>query len=166
MRCGRSMETKKRKIASKKRASQIISFDGLEKGNCSFTDLDGVCEIDNKYLIMTEAKLTGKEVPIAQRLLMERLTDWAPTAGVSFIVEHDTNSDEEVRLVDCLVKEIRLSEGSEYENIPFLTPGKWEKFSQLKRHPLGRWLLKFESEWKTRKLIDTYEHKFSYCGYE
>jgi hypothetical protein len=148
------METKKREIAHKKRASQIISFDGLEKGNCSFTDLDGMCEIDNKYLIMTEAKLVGKEVPIAQRLLMERLTDWAPTAGVSFIVEHDTNSDEEVRLVDCLVREVRLSEG------------KWEKFSQLKRHPLGRWLLKFESEWKTRKLIDTYNQRFFYCGYE
>lgn len=148
------METKKREIASKKRASQIISFDGLEKGNCSFTDLDGMCEIDNKYLIMTEAKLIGKEVPIAQRLLMERLTDWAPTAGVSFIVEHDTNSDEEVRLVDCLVREVRLSKG------------KWQKFSQLKRHPLGKWLLKFESEWKTRKLIDTYNQQFFYCGYE
>ena len=40
------METKKREIAHMDRASQIISFDGLERGNCSFTDLDGVCEIN------------------------------------------------------------------------------------------------------------------------
>ncbi len=136
------------------RASQVISFDGLEKGNCSFTDLDGACEIDNRYFVIVEAKMEGKEIPIAQRLLMERVPDWAPTGGMSFIVEHDTNSGEIVRLADCLVREYRWSKKD------------WVKVIQPKRKPLGTYLVALEKEWKTGKLIDTYEHKFSYCGYE
>ena len=152
--CGGSMETKKIEIAHMDRASQIISFDGLERGNCSFTDLDGVCEINNEHLVIVEAKMEGKEIPIAQRLLMERLTDWAPIDGVSFVVEHDTNAGEIVRLADCLVREFRLSKKD------------WVKVIQPKRKPLGTYLVTLEKKWKTRKLIDTYEHKFSYCGYE
>ena len=148
------MQTKTREIAYMERASQVISFNGLERGNCSFTDLDGVCEIDNKYFIIVEAKMEGKEIPIAQRLLMERVTDWAPVGGVSFVVEHDTNVGEIVRLSDCLVREFRLSKKD------------WIKVIQPNRKPLGEYLVALEKEWRTEKLIDTYEHKFSYCGYE
>ena len=148
------MQTKTREIAYMERASQVISFNGLERGNCSFTDLDGVCEIDNKYFIIVEAKMEGKQIPIAQRLLMERVTDWAPVGGVSFVVEHDTNVGEIVRLSDCLVREFRLSKKD------------WIKVIQPNRKPLGEYLVALEKEWRTEKLIDTYEHKFSYCGYE
>ena len=148
------METKKREFNNIQRASQVISFDGLEKGNCSFTDLDGVCEINNEYLIITDAKVEGNELPIGQRILMERFCDKNWVGAIAFVVEHDTTVDKIVRLTDCLVREARIRNG------------KWERYSQLKRKPLGMWLSELESRWNTGKLVDTYEHKFSYCGYK
>ena len=98
-----------RKIYNQKRFKQPLLFEGLESGKVSYTDVDFIREIDNKYLIIGEVKTRGTVVPIGQRLLIERLCDKNWKEAVAVIVEHTVPVEEGIQLKDTLVREYRFA---------------------------------------------------------
>ena len=135
----------KRQFYNRKKAKQLISFEKMERGQCSWTDGDGMCEIDNKYFFIVESKTVGTDCPIGQRLLMERLCDKNWDYSAAFIVEHDVKPPEDVKLIDCFVREFRNRNG------------KWVKVIQPKRRPFGEYLVAIERKYNTKKLVEKYE---------
>ena len=121
-----------RKIHNQEKFRQQILFEGLESGKVSYTDIDFIREIDNKYLIIGDVKSSGQKLPIGQKLTIERLCDkdWKFSLGV--IVEHNVPVTDDVYLKDCSVVEI-------YKNKKWITaPGAKStnpmKFSDLQKN--------------------------------
>ena len=90
------------------RARQLIRFDGMNVGKCSFTDIDAVMEWRDLGWLVFEVKQTGKEIPVGQRIALERFVRDASAAGkyaVASVVEHSVmNPHEDIYLRDCLVR--------------------------------------------------------------
>ncbi|MCH1473660.1 MAG: hypothetical protein L7V85_07080 [Bacteroidia bacterium] len=90
-------------IKYKDRFTQKLDFTGFSRGKIHPTDIDGIIEIDNKYLIIFEVKKKGMDVPTGQRLLLQRLADcWEKTNGPAFVIycEHETKTEEIVYLLN------------------------------------------------------------------
>lgn len=99
------------RIHNLKKASQPIDFSGLKiNGNIYPTDIDGLIEINNKEYIIFEVKYRDSEVPLGQRLALERMTDDFRIAGkrvLTVVCEHNVKDfDKAVKAADCLVREI------------------------------------------------------------
>ena len=95
-----------RTIANQKRFKQQLLFEGTERGNICFTDVDFILEIDNHSFIIGECKVKNNPLTVGQKLIMERLCDkpgW--TNCIAVVVEHDVPTDRDVRLVDTVVRE-------------------------------------------------------------
>lgn len=76
-----------------KRIKQVIAFDDLRWGNIHPTDIDGCIEYKDKAVILLEYKLQGYEMPLGQRLCLERLAHDIELAGKQAVVllcEHTT----------------------------------------------------------------------------
>ena len=106
----------KRVIHNRSRLNQQILFEGLEYGKLSYTDLDFIQERKGKLLICGDVKVRGIELPLGQRLLIQRLCDkWSidgsPAYGV--VSEHDVSPNQDVILSQTNIREV-------YHN------GKWE----------------------------------------
>ena len=103
----------KRKIHSEARFRQQLLFEGLESGKVSYTDIDFIREIDDKYLIIGEVKSQGNKVPIGQRLTIERLCnkDWEFSIGV--IAEHNVPVTRDYYLAECWPTEIYYNKNDE-----------------------------------------------------
>jgi len=88
------------------RAKQLIDFTGVQSGNIYPSDIDAVLEFDSKYLLLFELKKVGVQVPLGQRMMLERIIDaWEDSGKIGSVVycEHDTKSHETIYLKDCLV---------------------------------------------------------------
>ena len=88
------------------RAKQLIDFTGVQSGNIYPSDIDAVLEFDSKYLLLFELKKVGVQVPLGQRMMLERIIDaWEDSGKIGSVVycEHDTQSHETIYLKDCLV---------------------------------------------------------------
>lgn len=99
------------------RGRQLLLFDGMQYGNITPTDFDAVIEYKNRLWVVFEAKLAGKDVPIGQKLALERFVQdikGVKKHGVALVVEHNTNLDEDIILRDCLVRELFSTEGLEW----------------------------------------------------
>lgn len=96
------------------RGRQLIRFDGLQYGNITPTDIDGIIEYRNALWLMFEAKMKGKDVPTGQRLALERFIQNVRIAkrhGIAMIVEHDVqDTDRDIYLKDCTVRELITTE--------------------------------------------------------
>ena len=62
-------------------AKQLLSFAGMKFGTISPTDIDAFIEIRGEVFIFIEAKFGDAEMPLGQRLALERLTDTIEYAG-------------------------------------------------------------------------------------
>lgn len=97
-------------IENKKRAQQINDFSGLQYGNITPTDLDGLIEYKNKGYVLIEIKYKGKELPFGQRLAIERMVNDFACAGktaIAIIADHYIdNTDDDVNVSDCNVREL------------------------------------------------------------
>ena len=85
---------------------QSIDFTGVESGNIHPTDIDAVLEFDNEVLILMEVKRKGNQLPIGQRLVLERLTDaWHNSdKSITLVIEHEFKNDEkDIPLAECYV---------------------------------------------------------------
>ena len=93
-----------------KRIKQVISFDGLQFGVISPTDIDGCIEYRDKALILLEYKLRGYKMPTGQRLCLERIADDVEMSGrkaTVFLCEHDvTDVDKPVDAKSAIVKAV------------------------------------------------------------
>lgn len=84
---------------NRQRAKQLLDF-GMSNGRISCTDIDAVIEVGGKYLILFEVKYNGKDIPVGQSLLLERMAKcWCCKPGNRAIVAQvnhsvkDTNTD-------------------------------------------------------------------------
>lgn len=92
------------------RARQLIRFDDMHIGNRGFTDIDAIMEWRDRAWLIFEVKCVGKDVPVGQRLALERFVRDASACGkyaVAAIVEHNIGDpSRDVYLRDCLVKSL------------------------------------------------------------
>lgn len=91
------------------RIKQVLDFRGVGNSKIHPTDIDAVLEFDNKYLILFEIKLKGKENTLGQELVLKRIVDcWEKVNGKAFIIycEHNTNPKEIVTMENTLVNRI------------------------------------------------------------
>lgn len=97
-------------IQNRERARQIRDFRGLQFGTITPTDIDGLLDFRNRLFVYLEAKLSGTELPFGQKLALERQCDNQVKAGVPaavLILEHDTESTEDIDFAVCSVREYR-----------------------------------------------------------
>ena len=88
---------------SKRRAKQLLLFDGLKWGNITPTDVDMVIEFKNATWVLCEVKFNGRTVGLGQRLLMERFVEDMSRAGktaIAIVSDHyieDCETDVDVK---------------------------------------------------------------------
>lgn len=100
-------------IYSPERFRQPIIFDGLKWGKIQPTDIDAMLELQDKAYAFFEVKSGNKDVPLGQRIALERLVSDTGRGGkrsVAMVVSHEVeNPLEPVVLADCLVRELYYS---------------------------------------------------------
>ncbi len=109
-------------IKYRKRFNQPIVFNGLQDGVISPTDIDFVFEVDNKFLLIGECKVEGKDLTIGQKLVLQRLVDNWTAAGklaIAYYVTHNFHPDDDVVLSDCNVHSVYTSGQWQRKNIKF-----------------------------------------------
>lgn len=98
------------KIKYRERARQIKDFSDLKWNKITPTDIDGFVEFGNKVFIFIEFKCFGVELPLGQRLAIERLVDLISSTGkpcIGIVAEHNTPIEEDINCGEAIVKEIR-----------------------------------------------------------
>ena len=109
-------------IKYRKRFNQPIVFNGLQDGVISPTDIDFVFEVDNKFLLIGECKVEGKDLTIGQKLVLQRLVDNWTAAGklaIAYYVTHNFHPDDDVVLSECNVHSVYTSGQWQRKNIKF-----------------------------------------------
>lgn len=90
---------------------QLIDFKGLEVDGYIYpTDIDGLIEYKDSEYILFEVKYGSAEVPLGQKLAIQRMIDDFTKVGkqaVAFVCEHTVrNADKPVVAAWCKVREI------------------------------------------------------------
>jgi hypothetical protein len=76
-------------IRNSKEVVRAIDFTGVQNGVIHPSDIDAVLEFDNDILILIEVKKIGNEIPIGQKLLLERIcSSWNTSRSVVLKVEY------------------------------------------------------------------------------
>jgi len=95
-------------IRNSKEVRKTIDFTGVQNGLMHPSDIDAVLEFDNDILILMEVKKQGIEIPVGQKLLLERLSQsWHTSRSVVLKVEYLNifKDDEDIPLDQCYVTE-------------------------------------------------------------
>ena len=125
--------------------NQPVLFDKLGIGQMRMTDFDGVMEVDNKFLILSEVKQAGKEMPYGQSLSYERVCKaWVQSGkkGVVILAYHnELDPTKPIFLKDCIVTKI-------------YTNGKWKSIKPIKYRDLYLRILK---HWKVQKFYSLWK---------
>tara|TARA_R110000803_G_scaffold25234_1_gene60272 strand:+ start:5678 stop:6076 length:399 start_codon:yes stop_codon:yes gene_type:complete len=93
-------------IRNHREVVKAIDFTGVQNGNIHPTDIDCVLEFDNDILILIETKKKGNNIPVGQRLLLERLINsWHTNHGIAIKVEYTDEyiGEKSISLHRCLV---------------------------------------------------------------
>ena len=109
-------------IKYRKRFNQPIVFNGLQDVVISPPDIDFVFEVDNKFLLIGECKVEGKDLTIGQKLVLQRLVDNWTAAGklaIAYYVTHNFHPDDDVVLSECNVHSVYTSGQWQRKNIKF-----------------------------------------------
>ena len=98
-------------IQNMERAKQLVSFDGMELGPRLWpTDFDAAIEWKNQAWLLFEVKHGDKDVPLGQRLALQRFVQdvWrGGKSAVAAVVEHFVaDPSQDVRLANCQVREV------------------------------------------------------------
>lgn len=113
------------------RLRQPVIFKGINFGTIFPTDVDGLIEYHNKAYIFFDVKYKDKEVPIGQKIALERLVkDTAHKESIALIIEHeekDTNKG--VMVKDCVVREIYYCKEKKWRKT---TPERKNAFEVMK----------------------------------
>lgn len=81
------------------RAKQLISFQGIQYGNITPTDIDQYFEYHNKLFVFSEFKHGNQKIPRGQLLALTRTVDAIEDGGkkaVLFICTHNVHNFEDV----------------------------------------------------------------------
>ena len=100
------------KILHPDRARQINDFSGLLYGKITPTDLDGVIEYHGKAYVFLEIKYDNTELPLGQKIAIERLVKDTSNGGkksIAIIAEHNVfNTKENIPVAECDVRQVYL----------------------------------------------------------
>ncbi len=81
-------------IRNRNQTKQAIDFSGIQNGKIHPTDIDGVLEFDNEVLILFEVKRFNNDIPIGQRLVLERICDsWKTKKSIVLFVNVNIEND-------------------------------------------------------------------------
>ena len=125
-------------IRNSKQVKQSIDFTGIQSGKIHPTDIDVVLEFDNEVLILMEVKRTGNEIPLGQKLVLQRIANsWHTEKVVVLYVTHNfKNDDKDIPLKDCNVESIYIK-------------SEWRKAKQ--KITLEDTLRGFSKKWNIKK---------------
>lgn len=103
------MQNDRGTINNRDRGRQIRDYSGLKYGNITPTDIDGFLDFHNKIFIFFELKYGDAELPIGQRLALERLCDATGVEVISyaFIAKHYHPVEEDIDAARAVVTKIR-----------------------------------------------------------
>lgn len=97
-------------IHNPKKARQLLLFEDISKDGVGMTDIDGLIEYKDRALILFEVKTRDKEVPLGQRLVLERMVNNAARLGklaIAVVAEHNVEDpDLPVMVRSCRAREI------------------------------------------------------------
>lgn len=127
----------KKMIRNSNQVKQAIDFAGIGNDKIHPTDIDAVLEFDNEVLILFEVKKINNNLPIGQKLLLERLVDsWHTKKSVALIVKHNFKNDtKDIPLISCWVRK-------------YYYDGKWYSCNE----PLKKQLNKILKKWNISKM--------------
>ena len=98
-------------IRNSNQTKQGLDFTGVENGKIHPTDIDAVLEFDNEALVLIEVKRINNNIPIGQRLVLERICDsWHTDKSIVLFVTHNFKNDLlDIPLVECIVKKYYIN---------------------------------------------------------
>lgn len=91
-------------IRNSLQTKQGIDFTGLQNGKIHPTDIDALLEFDNRLLILFEMKRRGNNIPLGQKIALERIVDnWTNNGRVAIAIklEHNYNEPVDVPIEEC-----------------------------------------------------------------
>ncbi len=93
-------------IRNSNQTKQGLDFTGVENGKIHPTDIDAVLEFDNEVLILIEVKKIHNDIPIGQRLVLERICDsWKTNRSIVLFVTHNFKNEKiDIPLNECKVE--------------------------------------------------------------
>ena len=96
-------------IQYRQRAKQLRDYRGLQFGNITPTDIDGLIEYQNRAYIIIELKFEDAILPEGQRLALERLTDDLSKVKTTICIigSHCAESETDIDVANTLVVEYR-----------------------------------------------------------
>ena len=98
------------KIRNENYAKQLRDFSGLRYGNITPTDIDVFMEFGDKDFVFVEAKYGKADLPLGQKLALERLVDCVGEThrqSLLIIAYHNVPYSDYVDIAKCGVKEYR-----------------------------------------------------------
>ena len=98
-------------IRNSNQTKQGLDFTGVENGKIHPTDIDAVLEFDNEALVLIEVKRINNNIPIGNRLVLERICDsWHTDKSIVLFVTHNFKNDlVDIPLVECIVKKYYIN---------------------------------------------------------
>ena len=126
-------------IRNSNQTKQGLDFTGVENGKIHPTDIDAVLEFDNEALVLIEVKRINNNIPIGQRLVLERICDsWHTDKCIVLFVTHNFKNDlVDIPLVECVVKKYYIN-------------GNWNKL--ITDNSLKSVLNRLGLKWNVKKL--------------
>jgi hypothetical protein len=97
-------------LKNREQFSQIVSFHSMTYGKLSPTDFDAFIEFNDKLFIIIETKYLNAQMPLGQRLALERICDAIYESGkiaTVLVTSHDTPKDEDIDLGNTTLTKIR-----------------------------------------------------------
>lgn len=91
-------------IRERRYARQLIDFGGLRFGTGYPTDIDAFIDFGNELFILIEAKKGDAELPLGQRLALERICDGLAETrkhAIVLVVSHDDAAPEAIDLANA-----------------------------------------------------------------
>lgn len=116
-------------IDNRERARQLRDFSGLQYGNITPTDIDGLIEYKDIAYIIIETKFGNAELPAGQRIALERICDDLQNYKHTIVIisTHDHPVNEDIDLAKTMVKRYR-----------------WQR----------RWIDTTATNWNVKQLVD------------
>jgi hypothetical protein len=104
-------------IGNRKKAAQLLAFDGLEWGKIRPTDVDLSLDFKQRLFIFGELKSLGSSLTVGQRIHLEGLVKGLRAGGkdaVAFLAEHKTDDNtHDVHVAEAKV--VSFFDGSQWK---------------------------------------------------
>lgn len=106
-------------INNRKRAAQLLAFDGMQYGKCRPTDIDMAMDFQGKYFVFTELKGGTAPLTIGQKIHLTGLVDAIEAGGreaIAILAHHNTpDTEHDVHVAESIVHSVY--QGGRWERI-------------------------------------------------